>query len=327
MDFSGRLSNNNLSVFFATFSLYERGKRLSVNGMVNSILWFFLPKTSKLLLLDQPHPESNILHPVIEYYKRGSLKRRTNMPGLLYYPIYLLCKLQNNNHTHISFKIRDLISVFYAAFNFEQKYDLFIGLESINTFAWIILRKFGKVKCVIYYVSDYAPRRYSSVVFNSVYLWLDRFCVKNADFTWDVSPAMKEGRVKAGVLPKEMNRIIHVPNALFEEQIDFLPISKRRRNSVVYMGVVDKVQGIDLTLKAFRIILTEKPNATLHIIGGTEGEIVELQQLVSTLDIENSIIFYGIVPPNKTMSDIIKRCYVGVGTYGGDKSPPNRYGD
>jgi len=294
--------------------------------MIDSLLSFFLPKVEKTVLIDQPYPGSDILFPIIKIYKKEKLFKVSKSSVLLYF-LYPFLRLANYQVTNVSFKIRDFLSVIFYGLNEKKRFDFFIGLEGINTLAGIVLKKLGKVNSVIYYVSDYSPSRYGETFFNKLYLFLDRFCITHADFTWDVSPAMKDGRIKAGVLSNEMGRIIHVPNGLFKSQIDPIATSERIRDSIVYMGVLDKVKGIDIALKALKIILTKKPNSTLHIIGGTENQIVELQQYANSLGIEKSIIFYGFVPPNKVMSNIIRRCYIGIGTYGGGKSPPNRYGD
>lgn len=318
--------NSNSSVLIASFSVHKKGKIFTLNGMIDSLLSFFLSKTEKTVLIDQPYPGSDIIFPIIKIYKKEKLLNVTRSSIFLYF-LYPFLKLANYHATHVSFKIRDFLSVIFYGFSEKTRFDVFIGLEGINALAGIMLKKLGKVNIVIYYVSDYSPSRYGQTFFNKLYLFLDRFCVTHADFTWDVSPVMKDGRIKAGILPIEMHRVIHVPNGLFKEQIDPLPISKRTRDSIVYMGALDKVKGIDIALKALKIILAKRPKTTLHIIGGTENEIVELQQFACILGIEKSIIFYGFIPPNKIMSNIIRRCYIGVGTYGGSKSPPNRYGD
>lgn len=306
--------------------MHKKGRSLTLNGMIESLLSFFLRKSEKIVLIDQPYPGSDVVIPIVEVYKKGRLSE-VRRPSIFLYLLYPFLKLVNYDATHISFKIRDFFSVVGYGLSEKTRFDIFIGLDGINALAGILLKKLGKVNTVIYYVSDYSPIRFGKTIFNALYLWLDRFCVKHADFTWDVSPAMKEGRVKAGVLPTEMHRIIYVPNALFEDQINPSPISNRAQDSIVYMGVLKRVKGIDLALKAFKIVLVKETTATLHIIGGTKNEIAEVRQLASSLGIEKSIIFYGFVPPNKTMSNIINRCYVGIGTYGISKSPPNRYGD
>ncbi len=319
--------NNNSSIFIATFSHYEKGKRLPTNGMVEPMLSFFLSKVKKLVLLDEPHPVSDSINPVVEIFHQGHLKNRFHIPTLAFFFVYPFCKLPSKKQTRISYKIRDLLSVIYVFLTQKEKFDLFIGLEGINALAAILFRKLGKVKTVVYYVSDYSPTRYGKTFFNSLYLWLDKFCVEHADFTWDVSPAMKEGRIKAGILRSDTNRIIHVPNGLFQSQIDPLPISERARDRIIFIGIFDPELGIDLMVEALKLVQKERPKATLHIIGGTENDIANLKKKASRLEVEKSLVFYGFVPQDKEMTEIVRHCYIGVAPYRTYKSSRRRYGD
>lgn len=320
--------NKKLSVFFATFAVYIKGKRIPSNGMIEPILSFFLPKVKYFTLLIQPHPGSDRINPIIQEYVKSIKVKDMIISSLLYFPLYLLCKIQNSDDTHISFKMRDFFSVLYSGFALGKKYDLFIGFECINALAGIMLRKLGRVKKVIYYVSDYSPRRYGNLFFNALYLWLDAFCVKHADFIWDVSPVIKEARLQAGVLRKDTYKILHVPNGLFDSQIDPLPISQRIPESIVYMGLLNPDQhGVDLALKAFKIVHDKRPGATFHVIGGTNRNKNPFMEMVKNLGVETAVISYGFIPPNKKMSSIINKCCIGVATYRLDKDPRNRYGD
>ncbi len=245
----------------------------------------------------------------------------------MYFPLYFLCKIQNVDSTHISFKLRDLLSVLYVSFSRREKYDIFIGLESINALAGLMLKRLGRVQTVIYYVSDYAPNRYRNIIFNKIYLWLDKFCIEHADFTWDVSPAIKEARIKIGLLKRNSNRILYVPNGLFASQINPLPVTKRIPESIVYMGLLDSEQGVDLALEAFKLVHKKKPRAIFHIIGGTNRDPKPFIKMVKDIGMKDSVVFYGFVPPNQKMADIINKCYVGIATYKADRNPRNQYGD
>lgn len=320
--------NKNTTVLFATFAVYVNRKALAANGMIEPMLSFFLPKVHTFTLLTQPHPSSDRISPIIKEYKGNSQEKEWTISPLWYLPLYLICKIQNNDNTHLSFKLRDFFSVLYCGFIVRNKYDLFIGLECVNASAGILLRSLGRVGRVIYYVSDYAPKRFANPVLNNIYLWLDKFCIERADFTWDVSPAMKEARLQAGILQEDSKKILHVPNGLFESQIDPLPIAKRIRHSIVYMGLLNPDQhGVDLALQAFVIVLKKYPAATFHVIGGTNRDSNPFMDMVRDLGIEKSVISYGFVPPNEEMSSVIQKCMVGVATYRSDRNPRNKYGD
>ncbi len=317
------------SVFIATFSLYEKGRRLTKNGMVEPMLSFFLPRVKTLLLLDQPHLISDTINPFIEKYENGKLIKEYRLSAFLYFPIYLYCLMERSGLTRISHKLRDFYSVLFIGLTQKNKFDLFIGLEGINALAGIILKKMGRVETVIYYVSDYSPNRFSKFgrkLLNSLYLWLDRFCVENADFIWDVSSAMQEGRLKNGLDPKKSYRVIHVANGLFSSQIKSLPISQRTPDSLVYLGTLEPDFGVELAINAFREVKNKNPKTTLRIVGGGK-ELPSLKKLARKLKLENSVIFYGFVEDSYEVARIIRTSYIGLAPYRAFPESIRWYGD
>jgi len=319
--------NSHSSVFFATFSRYEKDQRLPTNGMVEPILSFFLPKVSKILLLDAPHIISDTIHPIVEVYESGKLSRRFSISKFFYLPIYLWCRVPSNKETRISFKVRDFFSVLFLAFQQRDRYDLFIGLEAIYTIAGFILKKFGVVKHVIYYVSDYSPRRFENKLFNTLYIQLDRFCLLHADYTWDVSLAIQKGRYEAGLPSVGNYRVVHVPNGLFPFQIKSLPIKKRNRNDLVYMGILELDMGPDLAIRSLAAVRKHYPKTRLHIIGGPERHIKVMKELVGALHLEQSVLFHGFIPSFEKMAQRVRECYIGLAPYRSFPDSKRWYGD
>lgn len=307
--------NNFSSVYIATFAPYENGQRLPTNGMVEPMISFFLPRTKDLLMLVQPHCGSDFIEPVVEEYKEKKLVKTEKLSIFFYSPIYWICKLQNDGKTHISFKIRDFFSVVLIGLSKKRRFDYFIGLESINTMAGIILKKIRMIKTVIYYVSDYSPTRFGKTLFNSIYVWMDRFCATHADVIWDVSPAIQIARIEAGLDSKKSAPVIHMPNALFSSQIDSLPISKRIPYSLVFMGSLGYENGPDLAIESLPEIRKKFSQATLHIIGGGRQNLERLKMLTTQLHLEKAVIFYGFVVDNNEMANLVKRCYIALAPY------------
>lgn len=319
--------NSDSSVFFATFAPYENNKRLPTNGMVEPILSFLLPKVKKLLIIIQPHPGSDRIAPMVEIYEKNRLKKHYTISALYYFPIYLICRMQNTVKTHISFKLRDLFSVLITGFSQKNRYDFFIGLEGINVLGGIILKRLGKVRTVIYYVSDYSPMRFGNSLFNTFYLWLDRFCATNSDFVWDVSAAMQPARIKAGLDSKKSAPNIHVPNGLFPTQISPLAINKRIPYSLVFLGTLGFENGPDLAIESLLLIKNKYPKVKLHIVGGGRENLNRLKSLVKKLQLKDSVVFYGFVVNNDEMAGIIRKCYIAVAPYRVIKNSVRWYAD
>lgn len=303
------------SVLFATFSIRTNRERTATNGMIEPMVSFFAPKVERFVLIEQPHPGSDEVIPFVEIYKAGKLVKQSQ-PFITSRLLSPFLKLITSPETSIMFKARDFLSILeFALQNGQNKYQLFIGLESINALAGIFLRKVGMVEKVVYYVSDYSPTRYKLKWFNDLYLWLDRFAATHSDFIWDVSLAMMPARAKAGFDPRKAARVIHVPNALFPKQINYLPDSKIIPNSLVFVGTLGKINGPDLAIKALKIVLRSVPDATLHIYGGGEPDMSRLNKLTEKLRLNNRVIFHGFISDQVKLSKETSKYAIGLAPY------------
>ncbi len=316
------------SILIATFSPWKNNIRASTNGMIEPLFYYFLPKVKKLSLVDQPYPGSDKLFPIIENYSGVNLisKNKLWKTSFFLYPFLLL---ENKPGTRFSFKIRDFLSAVEAGILSKDKFDIYIGLEAINAIAGIILRKIGIVEKVCYYVSDYSPNRFKNKLVNSVYLWLDRIAAKNADFIWDVSLAMQPARISAGLSPQQSAPVIYVPNALFKEQLLFVPSEKREKNSICFVGTLGLENGPDLAIEAMCDVVKKIPDAKLHIIGGG-GQGFEkeyLEKLVKKHKLEKNVQFYGFISDVKKISNIIKNFQLAVAPYKMIPGSHRLYGD
>lgn len=302
------------SLVISTFSAWRKGLRTPTNGMIEPLLSFFDTRCNEITLIDCPHPGSDDIVPKIEIYKKGHLVDRKR-PYFLFPPTWVLRKF-NILKTQPTFKARDFIVAGQILALKKTKIDLYIGLESIFTFVGILFKKLGKVKRVVYYVSDYSPNRYPSKLFNFFYLWLDRFCATNADFIWDVSVAMHPARIKSGLDPKKSKPVIHVPNALFPWQMKFRKIYDLDRYSIAFAGTIGPENGLDLAIEALPIIIKIIPKLKLHILGGgLPKEEKKVSLLIRKLKLNNHVVNHGFVSDLRKLSNILSRYEVGLAPY------------
>lgn len=317
--------NQESTVFIATFSPWENGKRLPINGNLEPMVDFFAPRTKRTVLIDQVYPGSDFVIPRIEIYERGRIKKITK-PSFIIQILYPLLKLSNREGTHLIFKIRDFLSVLDWGIRDIVRYDLFIGFEAINALAGIVLRNLGRAKTVVYYVSDYSPNRYKNKWFNKLYLWLDRFAASHADFIWDVSAAMQPARIKAGLDKEKSAPVVHVPNALYPEQIKTEDMKNIELDSVVFMGTLGIENGPDLAIGAMPYILEKIPQAKLHIVGGGK-DVERLNSLVKNFKVEQSVVFHGFISDRIKVSNHIRNFMVGLAPYLAIPGSARYYGD
>lgn len=299
--------NKESRILIATFSPWKNGKRLPTNGMVEPLVDYFSSKYVDVYLLDQPHPGSDILIPRVEIYKNGKFSKIGKLSFLIS-ALYPLLAAQNVSATQISFKLRDFLSVIDLVVGQKLKIDLFIGFESVNAIAGIFLKKVGCIKKVVYYVSDFSPKRYKSKWFNRFYLFLDKTAARYSDATWNVSDAMPVAREKLGYDMKIFSPQILAPNAFFKKDIKFLPLEKTKPYSVIYAGTLGLENGPDLAIKMMPQIIKNIPSALLTIAGGGRPEDEKLlKDLIQKLNLEKSVNFVGFVPTNKELYELVRK--------------------
>lgn len=111
------------------------------------------------------------------------------------------------------------------------------------------------------------------------------------------SPQMKE------LIRNLTNSKIHVlPNGIdFEDILNIGPYETVEYPSILYLGNLSKIKGIDVLLKAVPIIRKKIPNLHIYIAGsGTEEE--ELKKLVKELNIEENVKFLGFISDDEKYS-------------------------
>lgn len=115
-----------------------------------------------------------------------------------------------------------------------------------------------------------------------------RSVLQHVDVFTKVSPAA--GEYLGDLLDGEL--VIDVPNGVSVS--DFRPSTKREKQTILYVGRLEKRKGPKYLLQAFALLLSTHPSATLKIVGdGHDRE--KLEELVKELDLSKSVKFLGFV--------------------------------
>ena len=153
-------------------------------------------------------------------------------------------------HSFLNYFPEFCLSLFWVLSR-KKKYNLFIGVDGLNAFVGIILRKLGRVNKVVFYTIDYVPIRFPNKFFNRFYHWLDKFCLKNADETWNVSPRIAEGREKIkGLKKSDYPRQKVVPIGVWLDKIKRTSWERVKKHQLLFVGNLLKKQGVQLVIQA-----------------------------------------------------------------------------
>lgn len=125
---------------------------------------------------------------------------------------------------------------------------------------------------------------------NIIYRKLEKQAIKQADRLIAVSPSIREICLKMGSSP---SKIALIPNGIVIEEYEVEsknPISP----SILYIGRLVKIKGIDILVKALPIIKGSYPNIKLYI-AGMGGQYNKINSLVKRLDLTENVVFLGNV--------------------------------
>lgn len=237
----------------------------------------------------------------IELYKKGNLVfKKKAFHWLL--PNFLLY-------------FKDFLYTFFWVLRRGKRFDLFVGVDPLNAFPGILLKKLGIEKKVVYYTIDYMTPRFKNKLLNFVYHWLDKFCVRNADETWNVSGQMKTAREEYNHMKgRQYANQYTVPIGVWTSKYKPLPINKINKNKIVYVGSLRPIMGVDLLIQAMPFILKKMPDTKLEIIGGGPDE-EELKNLAVSLNIKKNVIFYGWKKDRNLVGKLLSDAMIGLAPF------------
>ncbi|HSX40804.1 MAG TPA: glycosyltransferase [Candidatus Saccharimonadales bacterium] len=279
-------------------------------GLSQMLSLWLQKRAKKLIFIDHPLP------PAKKYISFCTVFEKGKVTGT-----------SQTFDVHIPFVFiyfKDILLTFY--FGFKNPCDIAIGVDNINAFSFILLKKIGKVKKVIYHTVDYTPKRFGNPVLNNIYHSLDRFCCYNADISWDSSSRMIEARVKNGVDKKRIAKIIITPDGSNFDPKKRLAIEKIERNTVVFLGHLRKGLGLELLIDSFADAAKQVAKAKLVIIGG--GPLLEsLKSQTKKLGIENRITFTGFIESHEKVDDILAKGAISIAMFEPVKDSLEYYSD
>jgi len=109
--------------------------------------------------------------------------------------------------------------------------------------------------------------------------------------------AMVYATTKAIVIPDFVKKSVVIPEPIRQFQHIAKPVtSALRGNVVLFLSRIDRVKGLELLLRGFRVVLQEVSDCHLIVAGAGDLKLTqELKDLAKTLRIEDSVTWRGFV--------------------------------
>ena len=216
--------------------------------------------------------------------------------------------------------LQEHLITFFILSKYKTSSSVYIGIDPLNAWLGILLKKIGKTKKVIFYTADYAKNRYSNSLMNNIYHWFDKFSIKNADQVWNVSSRITSERIVQGV-PKEKNFLI--PNAPMLPDRQKQNISFEKHTLVIVTHIT---KAIDFESLLFAVDSLKKKYKDIKLLIVGNGDYAnELKEKVKSMSLVKHVIFTGSKSHEEVMK-IISKSGIGLAIYT-DDFPWTKYGD
>jgi glycosyltransferase involved in cell wall biosynthesis len=259
----------------------------SVYAPTKPLVKYLIKKFSNVSIIYHPFSDLVGEPSTCALYVNGNLKEKS--------------EAKNTKNENANYPLSFLLN-FYFILSKKNKYDLFIGMDCLNAICGIILRKIGIVDKVIFYTVDYARIRFKNKIMNNVYHLLDKICVKNSDYVWNVSKRICNVRMQQGLVA---SRNFLVPNGVHIDQVNYLPPEKITKESFFYVGHLKKEKGIHSIITSMPKMIETVPSARLIVIGGGSYRR-QLEDIVNNLGLQNHVFFLGSMTNENILKEIVK---------------------
>jgi glycosyltransferase involved in cell wall biosynthesis len=272
----------------------------------------FLKKHSyKLMFIGHPFSYAPQKKSTATMYEKGKLEVKAEVPQI--------------KGPEAILYLKDFVVAFYFLLKFKSKFHVYVGVDPLNALVGLLCRRLGFAKTVIFYVIDYVPIRFKSTILNSIYHSIDRICVYNADYTWNLTSRMAGGREKRGIKREKTNQIT-VPTGTHFEKTKQLPFKQVERTNIAFISHLREGQGIELILEALPEIVEKIPSIKLTVIG--TGPLEDyFREEVKRRNLDSNVIFLGYIESHDEIERIISKCGVGLAPYVPDPNSFTWYAD
>ncbi|MDC8006306.1 glycosyltransferase family 4 protein [Aureisphaera galaxeae] len=93
------------------------------------------------------------------------------------------------------------------------------------------------------------------------------------------------------------HKIEVVPNGVPDPSID----NERDEHLIAYVGRLSEKKGVDVLLKALKLVIQERPEMKLHLMGGSKEDVEKYQRIATELGLKESTVFHGSQPKEKVL--------------------------
>lgn len=214
--------------------------------------------------------------------------------------------------------VKDILYTLVWCYHIPGNIDYYFGVNPLNALCGVLLKKMGKVKKVVYYNIDYTPKRFPNSILNTIFHTIEKYCCYTVDVNWVGTKRTVDARIENGINIDRCAKTVIIPDGNHSHSIK-TPLKKDiDRFSLVYLGSIDKKQGIDLILDSWTKIQKVNKRISLVIIG--KGDYLShVKNKIKNLRLTN-IELKGYVEDDREIESILVHSGVGLAPYMEDRN-------
>jgi glycosyltransferase involved in cell wall biosynthesis len=285
--------------------IVEAGHVTEVYGPVQALRNYLMKKSKEFIYINHPFSYCRLEGTTAEFYAEGKVVKTE--------------KGHKRGANQLAQWMKDVFFNIGFLMKSKKKIDLFVGVDNLNAVTGIIMKAFGKVDKVAYYIIDHMDRRFKNPVFNFFYETLDGMACNGSDVIWSLSSRMGDAKKKKFGFKHE--KLIVVPVGVELDKVDrFTVEEKLAKKTLVLMSMLDETKGVQLLIDSMKDVIKAVPEAELLIIGTGPYE-PELKERAKKLNLEKSVKFLGLMQ-HEQLFKFIPHERISVAPYMDD---PNNY--
>lgn len=212
--------------------------------------------------------------------------------------------------------LKELYFTFFWVMQTDLRFDKYVGMDGLCALFGNLLSLSGRIKTTVFWAIDFVPsERFSGILRNKIYHWINLLGYKKSDEMWDLGPRMAQAREESmgfKIADYKLHRV--VPYGVWVDRIKKYSYQECQQTTLVYMGHIGEKSGIQLVIKALPQILKVMPNFRFKIIGG--GPYVEnLIKLAKETEVSAFCDFLGKIDSIRTVEDEIAKSALSIAPY------------
>ena len=196
-----------------------------------------------------------------------------------------------------------------AVLALRQPLAAYVGIDPVNAWAGIWLRRLGRARQLVFYSADYAVQRYANRALDALYHFIDRLSAQQADVIWNVSGRIIDVRQHHGISPDKLR---FVPNAPSLRVIPDVPAAPHHRHEIISMATTTDALENRLLIEAAAVLATQIPTLRIRILGAAASnafrDVVEAHRMGDRVEVT------GLQPQPEVLK-LLSHAAVGVALY------------